>query len=129
MSGAAAAFMTGSGAPGVISSSLPNGSNAGSSDWTLANDGSGDTGDGAGGATLFNWVLPPSTVTATFYQVKVDVTAGSFTLGTVGSFLDLSTTRGWTKTVPGTVTFTVTIREKATGIVRTVQAGKTLIVS
>lgn len=129
MSGALATLLGSSGAPGIINASLPNGSNAGSSDWTLANDGSGDTGDGAGGALFFNWVLPPSAVIAAFYQVKVDVTAGAFSVGTTGVFLDLSVTRGWTKTVPGTVTFTVTIREKATGVVRTVQAGKTLIVS
>lgn len=129
MSGAAAAFMVYGGAPGVINGALPNGSNAGSSDWTLVNDGTYSTGDGAGGALTGNWVTPATAVVAAYYQVKVDVTAGAFSAGTTGSYLDLSSTRGWAKTVAGTVTFTVTIREKATGLVRSTQAGKTLTVT
>jgi hypothetical protein len=129
MSGALAAMLSGGGAPGVITSSLPAGSNTGSCDYQFDNNGNGHTGDGAGGSLSLTWVNPQTTTVAAFYEVKVDVTAGSFTSGTTGSYLDMATTRGWTKTVPGTVTFNVTFREKATGIVRRVITGVSITVS
>src|SRR3990167_2007421 len=111
------------GAPGVINAALPNGSVAGSATatWQLNNDGSLTVSGSSG-----NWVTPATAGVAALYQVKVDVTLGSFSTGTTGSYLDLSTTRTWTIVSAGdpeSVTFTVTIREKATGIVRRTQAG------
>lgn len=129
MSNCAAAIAACMGAPGVITSSLPNGSNVGSCDYQFDNDGNGHTGDGAGGALALTWVAPQTTTVAAFYQVKVDVTSGSFTLGTTGSYLDLSSTRSWAKIVAGTVVFTATFREKATGIVRRTITGITVVVS
>lgn len=122
MSGALAAVAGNS--VGAINQSLPNGTQIVSSVWQLNNDGTYTI----AGVSDANWVTPASAPIAALYQVKVDVTSGSFTAGdTTGSFLDLSTTRGWAKTGAGTVEFTVTIREKASTTVRTVQAGHTLI--
>ena len=129
MSGPVAAMTMGGGAPGIITSSLPAGSNTGSCDYQFDNNGNGHTGDGGGGALSLGWVTPQSTTVAAYYEVKVDVTAGSFTTGTTGSYLDLAVTRGWAKTVPGTVTFTVTFREKATAIVRRVITSVSIVVS
>ena len=110
----------------MINAALPNGSVAGSATatWQLNNDGSLTVSGSSG-----NWVTPATAGVAALYQVKVDVTLGSFSTGTTGSYLDLSTTRTWTIVSAGdpeSVTFTVTIREKATGIVRRTQAGVTL---
>jgi hypothetical protein len=58
-------------------------------------------------------------VIAAYYQVKTSVTAGTFdTDPSAGSYLDLSSTRTWIKAAIGTVSFDVTIREKATGFIR-----------
>jgi hypothetical protein len=118
-----------SGPPGIINPTIPDGTsvNAGVCQMQLTNDGTYAISPSQTG----NWVTPASAVIAAMYQVKVDVNAGSFTSGTVGSFIDLSSTRLWSlnEAAPPsttTVTFTLTIREKATGIVRSVQAGKTL---
>lgn len=127
MSGAIALLAAMGGAPGVINPSLPDGDSIGGTAlFSLVNDGTFAIGDGSGPATG-SWVTPNAF--ASYYQVQVDVTSGSFSSGTTGSYLDLSSTRTWTKTSAGTVTFTVTIREKATGLVRSTQTGKTLTVT
>jgi hypothetical protein len=108
------------GLPGVIQS-LPNGSGAGTAVWQLNNDGS-VTISGTSGS----WVLPATSGIAALYQVKIDVTAGSFTSSdTTGSYVDLSSGWGGGK-AGGAVTFTATIREKASGLIRSVQAGLSL---
>lgn len=118
MSGALAAMLVGGGAPGILST-VPGASNALSASWQLVNDGTYSVGDGAGGASTGNWVTPATAPVAAYYQVKTVVTAGSFTTDpSAGSYLDLSTSRIWIKSVVGTVSFDVTVREKATGIVR-----------
>ena len=72
-----------------------------------------------------NWVTPATTTIAAQYQVKVDATSGSFSSGTTGTWLDCSSHQSWTKS-SGSVTFTISFREKATGIVRSVQTGLVL---
>lgn len=115
------------GAPGVINQSLPSGSALNTNAaWGLANDGTYSISTGLTG----NWVSPASTTLAAFYQVKVDLTAGEFDGGPpTGEWLDLSTNRSWALSyleVSNQVTFNVSIREKATGVVRSVQNGLTL---
>lgn len=129
MSGAVGAVAAFGGAPGIIALTLLSGSNVGSCDWQLDNNGGGHTGDGAGGAAPMTWVSPSTTAVAAFYEVKVDVTSGAFTTGTTGSYLSLGTTRGWAKTVVGSVTFNATFREIATGIIRRSITGLTVVVS
>jgi hypothetical protein len=130
MSGVLAAMLAAAGgAPGVIVSSLPNGSNTFSCDYQFDNNGNGHTGDGAGGALAFTWVSPQTTTVAAMYDVKVDVTSGAWTSGTTGTWLNLGTTRGWVKSSVGTVIFTVSFRETATGIVRGTLPGVTVVVS
>lgn len=114
------------GPTGLVNPSIPSGANTLSAVWELTNNGQYSVGDGVGGQSTGNWVSPASTLVATFYEVKIDATAGSFTGGTTGSFLGLGTTRQWTKTTAGAVTFTVTIRDKASGLILSVQSGKTL---
>lgn len=116
------------GTPGVINPSLPNSANPTSSTWELNNNGQYTVGDGVGGTATGNWVTPTSF--AALYQAKTDVTGGSFSADpSAGSYVDLSSNRQWSRLAAGTVTFTVTIREKVTGIVRSIQAGKTLTVT
>lgn len=124
MSGALAAVVgSAGGAPGAINGALPNGSGVGSASWQLKNDGTYVI----SGQANANWVTPAAAAVAAFYQVKVDNTGGAaFDTGTLGTWEDLSSTRTWTLASPGVAAFTVSIREKATGIVRTVQAGKGL---
>ena len=114
------------GAPGVINSSIPGASGSGIAGIVLLNDGTYTSSGSAGG----NWVTPATTAIAALYQAKTDVTAGTFSNDpSAGSWLDLSSTRLWDKQVAGTVTFTLSIREKATGIVRLVQAGQSIEVT
>lgn len=124
MSGVLAAMMAGS--PGFINGSLPshnNGGNGATITWELQNDGDLSYGDPTNGFGTEDWVTPSESDVASKWEVKVDVTAGSFTSGTTGSFLALGTTRTWTKAPSGTVTFDVTFREAASGTVRSVQTG------
>lgn len=126
MSGAgAASLFASSSAAGIIQSLGAGAGGSGSSSFGLVNDGSLTiNGSGSG-----NWVLPASSAVAAFYQAKVDVTGGSFTSGdSTGSYLDLSTSRSWTRAGAGTVNYNVTFREKATGIVRSTQTGLVMTV-
>lgn len=114
------------GAPGVINGALPNGAlAAATATWRLNNDGTYTI----DGQPAGNWVTPASATVAAFYQVKVDITLGAFSTGTTGSYVDLSSTRTWTMDSAGdpeSVTFDVTFREKAAGLVRSTQTGLTL---
>lgn len=123
MSGIAAVLGI-SGAPGVINGALPNSSAISPSNYVIGN---GGTYSINGGGASGDWVSPSSALIAAYYQVQVDPTSGTFDGGSAatGSYLDCSSTRTWTKSA-GVVTFTISFREKATGVVRSVQAGVTL---
>lgn len=121
MSGILNVLASGGGAPGVINGALPDStSSLGSAAFEMQNDGDLVVSNGAGVSTV-DWVTPSDTTTAAFYEVKVDATSGAFSSGTTGTWLALSTTRSWTIDT-GSVTFNVSIREAATGIVRTTQS-------
>ena len=123
MSGILAAMI--SGAAGVINGALPNGSQVGGTvTWQLNNDGTYTI----AGNSDADWVTPSESAVAALYEVKVDVTAGAFASGTTGTWLPLDTTRTWTtdEVTSTTCTFTVTIRERDTQVVRSTQAGVTL---
>lgn len=122
MSGAVGAMMFGAGgAQGVINGALPNGVGAGSAAFQLLNDGTYSITPSQTG----NWVTPASASLAAQYEVKIDETIGTFTTGTVGSYVALSSTQTWTVTGVS-VQFTVTFREAATQVVRSTQTGVTL---
>jgi hypothetical protein len=122
MSGAGGAILAAMGLAGVINGSLPNGTSGGTTTWQLNSDGTFTvSGSGAG-----NWVTPANATLAAEYEVKVDPTTGTFATGTTGTWLRLNANRTWTLDA-GSVTFTVSFRERVTLIVRSVQAGKTLI--
>lgn len=115
------------GAPGALQDLRSASSGSGDCELQLQNDGDVaytedgvvDSGD--------DWILPANTTIAAFYEVKVDVTAGSMSAGTTGSWLALSTTRSWSKGAgTGTVTFTISFREAASGAVVKTQTGLTL---
>jgi hypothetical protein len=119
VSGVLAALLSGGGAPGVINGAIPGGSDTPEATLVITNDGTFTTSGGSG-----NWVTPASTTVAAFYQVKVDETSNAFTSGTVGTWLDCSSSRTWVEDA-GSVTCTISFREKTTGIVRSVQTGVT----
>lgn len=95
------------GAPGVLAAALSNSSSAVSSSATIGNDGIHTFSDGAGSE---NWVTPANTTVAAYYEVRVDVTAGSFTSGTTGTWLACSSNRSWTKLVVGSVSYDLSLR-------------------
>ena len=110
-----------SGAPGIINGALGGSEEASPAFFIIDNDGSYDQTAGSLGA----WVTPANATVAAHYQVKVDATSGTFSSGTTGTWLDCSSDNAWTKS-GGSVTFTISFREKASGIVRSTQAGLVL---
>ncbi len=112
------------GVPGVVGGA-GNGLAGTAIQYDIKNDGNW-TYTGVGNAA---WVTPATSAVAAGFQVKLDITGGSLNTGTTGTFLDCSTTRSWTKTSVGVCTFTLTWREKATGIVRKTQTGLTIEVT
>lgn len=120
MSGALNALMLGGRAPGVIQT-IPSVSGASPCDISIKNNGGIDS----LAASLGAWVVPSAAGVAANYEVKVDPTAGAFSSGTTGTWLDCATTRVWMKSA-GTVTYTISFREKGSLIVRSVQTGRTL---
>lgn len=111
------AAVAGGGAPGVIQD-IGDGLDAVGVTLALNNDGTYTmTGDPGG-----NWVEPASAAIAAQWQVKVDVTSGAFTSGTTGTWLAMSSNRGWIED-SGQVIFDISWREAATGTVRKVQTG------
>jgi hypothetical protein len=125
MTGVLGALIGAGGVPGVINGSLPSGVSTlgATAGFTIQSNGTYNISTGQ----LGNWVTPASGTIAALYQVKVDPTSGSFTGGAAtGTWLDCSTTRGWNLDPDNAVTFTISFREKATGIVRSVQTGITL---
>ena len=113
-------------APGLING-VPNGdSSIGGGGLGINADGTYTISDGAG-TDEGDWVTPATEAIAALYQVKIDVTSGSFDTGTTGSFVDCSTGPAWS--CSATVVFDVAWREKATGVVRLTQAGRTIVVT
>lgn len=109
------------GAPGAITVGSFDASDPAGCALQLNNDGTFALTGTPGGA----WVAPASAAVAAFYQVKVDPTSGSFSGGSAtGTWLDLSTTRGWVRSAGDQVTFTISFREKATGLVRATLTGQ-----
>lgn len=114
------------GAPGVINDNIPSGSNEFSAALRILADGTGDVANGAGGANPFDWVTPATEEVAAFYEVRVDVTSGAMSSGTTGQWLQPS--QSWILIGAGSVTFTLSFRERITGRIRSVQEGITLTV-
>lgn len=121
MTGAVTAMLGSAGAPGVITTTINNGTNTSPATFEIGSAGQYVNGSGASA----DWVTPATSGNAALYQVKVDATVGGFDTGTTGTFLDCSSPRTYTKSA-GTVTFTVTFREKATQVVRSTITGVTL---
>lgn len=109
MSGALAAMVAG--APGVLADDLPSGGNATADGIEVQNDGEYIYGDGVGGTAVQDWVTPSTTAVAAAYECRVDVTSGSFTSGTTGTWLACSTTRTWSKVGAGEVQFNLSFRQ------------------
>jgi hypothetical protein len=124
MSGVLAALGGGGRAAGSINQSAgwPSAASAGGASINVNNDGT-FTGSGSGGG---NWVTPTNAAVAALYEIRVDATAGSFSTGTTGSWLDLGTTRSWSRNAGSDVTFTLSIREKGSGVVRVTLVGEVL---
>jgi hypothetical protein len=112
MSGVLAAMVGSSGAIGVIQTIPDVGSVSGDASIQLQND--GDIAmliDGVTDSTTYDWVAPANTTVAAMWEVKVDATSGSFTSGTTGTWLALSSSRTWTKgTGTGEVVYTISFR-------------------
>ena len=107
------------GAPGVLNAALsPDVSTAGIAAFVeFQND--GDYSDSNSGTD--DWLLPNGTSVAAHYEIRVDVTAGSFDMvgsAPTGSWIALSTTRAWGRETVGTCTFNVQIREAGSQIIR-----------
>ena len=82
--------------------------------------------DGGGGG---NWIEPPLTAYADDYEVKVDPTAGTFSSGTTGTWLAMTSNRTWNKSVVGTVTFTISWRLAASAVQVAQQTGVQIVVT
>lgn len=105
---------------GIVNTSLPTSSTgtAGVAVYSIGNTGVLTYSVGAGSPTV-NWVTPTNAAVAARYQVRVVVTSGAFSSGpAANTWHDCSTTRTWSVGSGNSVSFTITIREKATGIER-----------
>lgn len=106
------------GPPGIFQT-IPSVSGASPCDFTVKSDGTIESLAVSQGP----WISPGSA--AAYYEVKVDPTSGTFSSGATGTWLACTSNRSWFKS-SGTVTFTISFREAATGVVRKTQAGVTL---
>lgn len=114
MSGVLAAAL-GFGAPGLLNqSSWADAADPGGASLNVNNDGTFDGSGSPGG----DWVTPALASVAAFYQIKVDATSGSFSSGTTGTWLDLSSTQSWSRNAGDSVGFALQIREKLSTLVR-----------
>lgn len=121
MTGAVAATLGMGGAPGAFTATLSSVSGASPCDYTVKNNGKIQS----LGVDLEDWITPANATVAAYYEVKVDATSGAFSSGTTGTWLDCSSDRSWIKSA-GVVTFTISFREKSSGLVRKTQTGLTL---
>ena len=99
------------GPPGVLPASLSTSGNPTSASDQFDTGGVRTFGDTVGGADAENWVTPAAAAVAANYEIKVDVTSGSFSTGTTGSWLAMTSTRTWTKTGAGTVNYNISFRQ------------------
>lgn len=114
-----------SGAPGKPQA-ISSGSAGANCTLVVKNDGSYTMSGTAGSA----WVAPQTAAVAAHWQVKVDVTSGALSSGTIGTWIDCSSAdsnRTWVEN-SGACTLTISFREKATGTVRSVQTGVTMTI-
>jgi hypothetical protein len=105
---------------GIVNTSLPtlSSSTTGSAVYSIGNTGVLTYSSGGSSPTV-NWVTPANAAVAARYQVKVSVISGAFASGPAAdTWHDCSTTRTWSVGSGVGVTFTITIREKDTGIER-----------
>lgn len=117
------------GSPGVINQTpgWPSGTDPGGVTLSVANNGGYSVSGGSPASGT--WVTPAVAEVIAYYQIKVDATSGSFSSGTTGTWLDLTSTRTWTRDAGADVEFTLSIREKATTRVRLTLTDQALIAS
>lgn len=114
------------GPPGIINKTLPSAAQITGANWALTNSGTYSI-DLSGTPQTGSWVTPNGN--ASLFDVKTVVTAGAFTVDpSAGSFLNMGTSRTWTKVGSGTVIFTVTFRVAATGQIVNAQTGVQIVI-
>ena len=74
------------------------------------------------------WYSPTTTAIGSSYQIRITPTAGSFTSGTVNTWLTISSARIWTVSTTGvqSVDFTIEIRDTSAGTVLASTAGNSI---
>lgn len=107
---------------GLLNTALPNAFRVTTGDATIELDNDGTYVISQGPQTG-NWVEIPSTALAAFFEVKVTVTGGALTSGTVGSWLALTSNRSWAAL---SATVTIQFREAVSQVVRSTQTGITM---
>ena len=74
------------------------------------------------------WYSPTTTAIGSNYQIRITPTAGSFTSGTVNTWLTISSARIWTVSTTGVqgVDFTIEIRDTSAGTVLASTTGNSI---
>jgi len=74
------------------------------------------------------WYSPTTTAIGSSYQIRITPTAGSFTSGTVNTWLTISSARIWTVSTTGVqgVDFTIEIRDTSAGTVLASTTGNSI---
>jgi hypothetical protein len=74
------------------------------------------------------WYSPTTTAIGSSYQIRITPTAGSFTSGTVNTWLTISSARIWTVSTTGvqSVDFTIEIRDTSAGTVLASTTGNSI---
>ena len=74
------------------------------------------------------WYSPTTTAIGSSYQIRITPTAGSFTGGTVNTWLTISSARIWTVSTTGlqSVDFTIEIRDTSAGTVLASTTGNSI---
>lgn len=74
------------------------------------------------------WYSPTTTAIGSNYQIRITPTAGSFTSGTVNTWLTISSARIWTVSTTGlqSVDFTIEIRDTSAGTVLASTTGNSI---
>ncbi len=96
-------------------------------DGTLTVVGNGNVSDGDVTPNP-GWYTPTTGSIGSTYEIRVTATTGTFSTGTSGSWLALSSTRTWTVSTNSSksVTFTIEIRVAATSTVVATTTGNTI---
>ncbi len=111
----AAAGTMAAGTPGTIQPILSANNPSGAASVVLNSDGS----RASTGASSGSWVLP--TLFAPQWEVYVHVNSGSLSAGTVDTWLPLTSTRTFTRSVTGVAACTFSFRDKDSLVVHSVQ--------